>query len=193
MTELPIRFFKSTKDWAAWLQKNHLKSPGLWLRMAKKDTGLASANYGEALDWALRYGWIDSQKKSYDEKTWLQRFTPRGPNSIWSQVNRAKVLKFHKAGLMKPLGLKAMETAKKNGRWKSAYAGQGTIKVPPDLGMALKKNPAAGAFFKTLRGSERYAVLFRLHHVKKAEARAKKIAAYVALMGQKKKIAPFFD
>lgn len=190
---LKIVVFKSAAAWASWLAKNHLKSPGIWMRLAKKDSGLSSASYAEALDAALCYGWIDSQKKSFDDKTWLQRFTPRGPKSIWSQVNKKKAMAFKRQGLMKPLGLKAIEDAKKNGNWDSAYASQSSITVPDDLAAAFKRNPAAGAFFKSLKGTDRYAVLFRIHHAKKAATRAAKIAAYVDMLGKKRKIAKFFD
>ena len=114
--DLPIRLFKSPAAWEKWLEANHTKSKGVWMQIAKKDSGLSSATYQEALDVALCYGWIDGQKRPFDERTWLQRFTPRGPRSIWSKINTGKADALIKSGRMRPAGLAAIESAKDSGR-----------------------------------------------------------------------------
>lgn len=186
----PIRLFKSKDDWAVWLEKNHTKSPGLWLRLAKKDSGLRSVNYQEALEIALCYGWIDGQKHPENEQTWLQRFCPRSGKSIWSKINREKAEKLIVSGAMKSAGLEAIESAKKDGRWKSAYDSPSKSAVPDDLQIALDTNPKAKAFFETLDRANRYAVLWRIQTVKKAETRSRKIKQFIEMLEQKKKIHP---
>jgi len=180
--------FASAADWEAWLAKNHQKSAGIWLEIAKKGSGLATPSYAEALDVALCFGWIDAQKKSHDDDVWLQRFTPRTKTSKWSAINRDKAEALVKAKRMRPAGLAQMEAAKKDGRWARAYAGQKASVVPPDLGKALAANDKARAFFETLDSANRYAILYRLHHTEKAELRAKKIAAFVEMLAKRKKI-----
>src|SRR5215831_20660177 len=136
MTDLPTLSFKDPKAWAAWLKKNHAKAPGLWLKLAKK-TDKPALTYAQALDEALCWGWIDGQKKPFDEAWWLQKFTPRGPRSVWSKINRDKAQALTAAGRMQPAGLAAVEAAKKNGRWEAAYESQRTAGVPADLQAAL--------------------------------------------------------
>src|SRR5438552_1332314 len=123
--ELPIQSVKTQSAFAAWLKKNHAAAPGLWLKIAKGGAA-PSITYAQALDEALCYGWIDGQKKPFDSEWWLQKFTPRGPRSIWSQVNRDKVLALTAAGRVQPAGLAAIAAAKKNGRWEAAYESQRT-------------------------------------------------------------------
>ncbi len=118
---IPVLLFADPSAWAAWLAENHATSTGLWLRLAKKAAGLASVSYAEALDVALRYGWIDGQKQSYDTDSWLQKFTPRGAKSVWSKINREKVAQLIERGQMQPAGLAAVESAKQDGRWDAAY------------------------------------------------------------------------
>ncbi len=182
------RLFKSTQDWAAWLEKNHLKSADLWLRLAKKDSGLQSVSYKDALEVALCYGWIDGQKKPENEQTWLQRFVPRSSRSVWSKINREKALALIASGDMKPAGLAAIENAKENSRWDSAYDSPSGSTVPADFQSALDTNPRAAAFFKTLDRANRYAVLWRIQTVKKAETRVRKIAQFIAMLDRKEKI-----
>ena len=182
------KLFKSKQDWAAWLDKNHRKSAGLWLRMAKKDSGLRSVSYREALEVALCYGWIDGQKRPENEQTWLQRFVPRSSRSIWSKINREKVLALIASGEMKTAGLEAIENATKNGRWDAAYDSPRGATVPADLQKALNANPRAAAFFKTLDRANRYAVLWRIQTVKKAETRVRKIEQFIAMLERKEKI-----
>lgn len=187
---LPILPFKSQKAWSTWLDKNHAKSTGLWLKIAKKDSGIASVTYAEALDVALCYGWIDGQKYSFDAACFLQKFTPRGPRSIWSKINRDKVLALIESGQMKPAGLKAIEVAKQNGRWDAAYDSHRTATVPADLQAALDGNPKAKAFFATLKSNNRYAILFRIQTAKKAETREKRIKQFIEMLEKKEVIYP---
>src|SRR3984957_12609632 len=168
------KLFKSKQDWAAWLQKNHQKSEGLWLRLAKKDSGLSSVSYKEALDVALCHGWIDGQKKPENEETWLQKFSVCSPRSVWSKINREKALSLIASGEMKPAGLEAIENAKKNGRWEAAYDSPPGAPVPADFQAALDASKKAAAFYKTLNKANTYAILWRIQTVKKAETRARK-------------------
>jgi len=181
-TQQPILAFETAKEWDAWLRKNGSSCKGMYIRIGKKNSGLLSITYQEALEVALCHGWIDAIKKSGDDKTFLQRFTPRGPQSIWSEVNKKKVQQLMKAKLMHPAGLAAVERAKANGQWDKAYAPASTITVPPDLQAALKKNKKARDFFATLKGSNRYAFLHRLHTAKKEETRAKRLALFIGMM-----------
>ncbi|MGZ3687116.1 MAG: YdeI/OmpD-associated family protein, partial [Bdellovibrionota bacterium] len=163
---------------------------GVWVELAKKDSGIQSPSHAEALEVALCYGWIDGRRRSKDAKTFLQHFAPRGPRSIWSKINREKAELLIKTGKMKPPGLAAVELARADGRWKAAYAGQKTITVPPDLQAALDRHPGAKAFFATLTSQNRYSILFRLHQAKKPETRAARLEKFVAMLKQKKTIHP---
>jgi uncharacterized protein YdeI (YjbR/CyaY-like superfamily) len=178
--DLPVKLFKTPAAWEKWLATHHAKSKGIWMQIAKKDGGLVSATYQEALDVALCYGWIDGQKRPFDERTWLQRFTPRGPRSIWSKINTGKADALIEAGRMRPAGLAAIESAKASGRWESAYQPWSHPDVPPELQAALDASPNAKAFFQTLRGANRYGVIFRVQTAKKPETRARRIADFIA-------------
>lgn len=180
--DLPIRLFKDQGAWEKWLSTNHSKSRGLWLQIAKKDSGISSVNYADALDVALCYGWIDGQKMPFDERFWLQRFTPRGPRSVWSKINTGKADALIKSGRMRPAGLASIESAKASGRWESAYQPSSTAEVPPELQAALDRRPKAKAFFETLRGANRYALIFRVHTAKKPETRAKRVAEFIEML-----------
>ena len=194
MTEKPdgatIRLFKSKQDWAAWLDKNHRTSTGLWLRLAKKSSDLRSVTYKEALEVALCYGWIDGQKKPESDAAWLQRFLPRGSKSLWSKINREKALALIASGEMKPAGLEAIENAKKNGQWEAAYDSPSRASVPDDFQAALHANPRAKAFFETIDRVNRYAVLWRIQTAKKPETRARKIEQFIAMLERGEKIHP---
>ncbi len=185
--ELPIVHFEDADAFAEWLERNHGESPGVWLRHAKKGAALRSVSYAEALDVALCYGWIDSQKKSNDEQTWLQKFGPRGPKSLWSRINREKIEALTAAGRMKAAGMEAVERAKADGRWDAAYDSQRNATVPDDLQAELDRSPAARDFFASLNGANRYAVLFRIQTAKPA-ARAARIASLVAMLERGEKI-----
>lgn len=180
--------FRSARELEAWLEKNHDKSSGIWLEIAKKGADARTPSYADALDVALCFGWIDAQKRSKDDDVWLQRFTPRTRTSKWSAINRDKADALVKAKRMRPAGLAQMNAAKKDGRWERAYAGQKDSTVPPDLARALAKDEKARAFFATLDSANRYAILYRLHHTTKPELRAKKVAAFVEMLAKGKKI-----
>jgi uncharacterized protein YdeI (YjbR/CyaY-like superfamily) len=186
--ELPVILFDDQAAWAAWLDEHHADSPGVWLRLAKKGAPYASVSYAEALDEALCYGWIDSQKKTFDQHSFLQKFGPRGARSIWSKVNREKIRALTEAGRMKPAGIQAVESAKADGRWDAAYDPASTATVPDDLQAALDANPKAREFFATLNGANRYAILFRVQTAKKPETRAKRIATLVEMLERNEKI-----
>ena len=188
--DLPILLFERQHDWEAWLEDHHATSPGLWLRLAKKAADLQSLSYAEALEVALCYGWIDGQKKGYDESSWLQKFTPRGAKSIWSKINREKAQQLIERGKMKPAGLKAIESAKNDGRWEAAYDSQRSADVPGDFQAALDANPEASAFFATLNRVNRYAILFRIQTAKKAETRTKRIQQFIRMLEQREKLYP---
>lgn len=180
--ELPVRLFKDAAAWEAWLARHHAQSAGLWLRIAKAASKTSSVSYAEALDVALCYGWIDGQKKGCDDATWLQKFTPRGKRSIWSKINREKVQRLIDTGRMQPAGLEAVERAKANGQWEAAYDSHRTAGVPDDLQRALDARPKAKAFFATISSANRYAILFRIQTVKRAETRARKIEQFVGML-----------
>jgi uncharacterized protein YdeI (YjbR/CyaY-like superfamily) len=188
--ELPVILFERVEDWEAWLEENHASSKGLWMRLAKKAAAITSINYQQALDVALCYGWIDGQKKSYDEDSWLQKFTPRGRKSIWSKINREKAQALIESGRMRPSGMAAIEAAQKDGRWDAAYASQSVATIPDDLQAALDANPEAAEFFATLNSANRYAILFRIHQAKRAETRAKRINDYIAMLARHEKLHP---
>ncbi len=181
-TELPTLPFESKKKFSEWLAKQHDKSAGVWMKLAKKATGIPSVTYQEALDVALCYGWIDGQKGSFDDKYFLQKFTPRRPKSIWSKINTEKVERLIASGQMKSPGLKAVEAAKQDGRWDAAYKSQKNISVPEDFQSALSKNEKAKIFFDTLTGAKRYSFLFRIETAKKVETREKRIHQFVEML-----------
>ena len=188
--DLPTLSFASQADWERWLEANHAESPGAWLKIAKKASGIETVTHVEALDVALCFGWIDGQRRGLDEQWFLQRYTPRRARSRWSQVNRDKVERLISDGRMRPAGLREIERAKEDGRWEAAYPPASRIEVPPDLRRALDANPAASAFFETLSGSNRYAVLYRIHDAKRPETRARRIEKFVAMLARGEKIYP---
>ena len=187
---LPVIPFASPQHWEAWLDEYHLTAKGLWIKFAKKGAGLDSVTYAEAVDGALCYGWIDGQTASLDDRFYLQRFTPRGPRSKWSKINRAKALALIDAGRMKPAGLAAVEQAQRDGRWEQAYDSPSTASVPDDLQRELDQNEAAAAFFATLDSRNRYAILYRIQDAKKPETRARRIEQFVAMLSRQEKLYP---
>jgi uncharacterized protein YdeI (YjbR/CyaY-like superfamily) len=188
MTELPIIPFESQQAWEQWLEENYTTSQGLWLKIAKKDSGHQSVSYAEALDIALCFGWIDGQKGKFDDEYWLQKFTPRRAKSIWSQVNCAKVEGLIAEGKMREAGLKEVERAKTDGRWDAAYAPQSKVTVPDDLQTALDANPTAKAFFETLNSQNRYAILHRIITAKKPETRQSRIDKFITMLNNGEKL-----
>ncbi|MBT2334314.1 YdeI/OmpD-associated family protein [Variovorax paradoxus] len=177
-------------SWTRWLKSHHGTAAGVWLRMAKKGSGIASIDHPAALEEALCWGWIDGQRKSDGDQYFLQRFTPRTKRSIWSQINRAKVLKLIEEGRMQPAGLAEIERARADGRWDAAYEAASVATVPPDLQVALDANRKAAKFFATLDARNRYAVLFRTQGAKKPETRARRIAQFVEMLAKGEKIHP---
>lgn len=188
--DLPIVAFPSRQAWGAWLAAHHEASAGVWLKIARKGSGIDTVSYGEALEVALCYGWIDGQKARFDDAHWLQRFTPRRPGSKWSKVNRDKATELMRQGAMKPAGLREVERAKADGRWNAAYESQSTATVPDDFQQALDANPVAREFFATLDSANRYAILYRIQDAKRPETRARRIAQYVTMLNEGKKLHP---
>lgn len=178
--QLPTLPFTSAQEWRTWLEANHETSPGIWLMIAKKGSGIPSVTYDEAVDEGLCFGWIDGQKAKYDDQYFLQRFTRRTGRSGWSRVNTERVARLLDANRMHPAGVREVEAAKADGRWAAAYAGQASAVVPDDLLRALEASPVAAALFAELDSTNRYAILYRIGAVKKPETRARKIAGYVA-------------
>ena len=186
--DLPILLFAAPADLEAWLEESHAVSEGVWLKIAKKGVTPPSVTYAEALELALCFGWIDSQKRGHDERHFLQRFTPRRPRGRWSLINREKAEGLIAAGEMRPAGLAEVEAAKADGRWDAAYAGQRTATVPDDLQRELDANPAAAEFFAGLDSANRYAIVYRLNDAKKAETRERRLAKFVAMLKRGEKI-----
>jgi len=180
--ELPIHLFAGPAELEAWLEENHASSEGLWLKIAKKGAPESSVTYAEAVELALCFGWIDSQKRGFDETHFLQRFTPRRPRGRWSKINREKAEALIEAGKIRPTGLAEIEAAKADGRWEAAYEGQRTAKVPPDLQRELDANPAAAGFFASLDSANRYAIVYRLDEAKKPETRERRLRKFVAML-----------
>ena len=187
-SELPVLAFASPRAFSDWLAEHHASSRGVWLKLARKASGVASVTYAEAVEVALAWGWIDGQKKAGDATAWLQKFTPRAAKSVWSKVNREKARALIEAGAMRPAGLAEVERAKADGRWDAAYDPPSRATVPDDLQAALAKSPRAAAFFRTLDARNRYAVLWRVQTAKKPETREKRIADLVAKLARGEKL-----
>ncbi|HEY7830788.1 MAG TPA: YdeI/OmpD-associated family protein [Solirubrobacteraceae bacterium] len=188
---LPELLLADATAWRSWLGTHHDDPAGVWLILAKKGTTKpTSLTYDEALDEALCHGWIDGQVRRLDERTYRQRFTPRRARSPWSKRNVGIVEQLLDAGRMHPAGLEAVERAKADGRWESAYAGQRTIEVPSDLAAALAAEPRAQAMFKTLSSQNRYAVLYRIHNTKRSDTRARRIEHFVAMLARGETVHP---
>ena len=193
MTEhkgLPVMAFASRADWRAWLAEHGATCRGIWLKLAKKTSGVASVGKSEAIEAALAHGWIDGQLDRFDDQCWLVRFTPRGPRSKWSQINRDTAAKLIAEGGMQAAGLAEVDKAKSDGRWDAAYASPARAEVPGDLQAALDARPAAKAFFESLRGANRYAVLYRIHDAKTDRTRAARIETFVAMLELGRTIHP---
>lgn len=179
---LPILGFADEAKFATWLAAQPADASGLWLKLTKKGSGEASLSKAEAIDAALCHGWIDGQLDKLDDAFFLVRFTPRKARSKWSEVNRKRAGELIAEGWMQPAGFAQIEAAKADGRWEAAYAPASTAQVPPDLQTALDASPKAASFFATLTGANRYAILYRIGAVKKAETRARKIEHFVAML-----------
>jgi uncharacterized protein YdeI (YjbR/CyaY-like superfamily) len=183
--------FASAEDWEAWLRAHHeTVTAGVWIKFARRASGIPTVTYGDALQVALRFGWIDGQARSHDESWYLQRFTPRRARSIWSKRNRDFATALIEAGEMEPAGLREVERAKADGRWDAAYDAPSTATVPDDLQAALDANPAAAEFFAGLDRQNRYAILHRVQTAKRPETRARRIETFVAMLAAGEKIHP---
>ena len=186
--ELPVVGFATRAEWAAWVAAEHAVSAGVWLKIARKDGGAESVSYSDALDVALCHGWIDGQKDRLDERFWLQRFTPRKPRSRWSKRNRERAEALTASGEMAAAGAAEIERARADGRWDAAYDSHSTATVPADLQAELAGNAAAREFFATLDSANRYAILYRIQEARRPETRARRIAKYVAMLSEGRKI-----
>jgi|SRR5579859_2529643 len=179
-----ILSFRSSSEFRKWLAENHRQSDGIWLRIFKKESGEASVTYAEALDEALCFGWIDGQKQRHDDSSWRQKFTPRRPKSGWSKINTQHAERLIQAGRMKPAGQAAIDAAKKDGRWTSAYDSPSKATIPEDFLAALHKNKKATAFFESLNKANRYAIAYRLQTAKKPETRQRRTELILAMLAR---------
>ncbi len=187
-TDLPIHEIASQRRWRAWLEEHHPSSKGVWLKIAKKAAPHTTVTHSEALEEALCFGWIDGQRDRFDEHFFLQRFTPRGPRSKWSEINRESAKRLIAGGRMHAAGRAEVERAKADGRWDAAYEPQSRATIPPDFQAALDANPPAKQFFETLTGVSRYAFLYRISDAKRPDTRAKRIAQFVELLARREKL-----
>lgn len=186
-TELPVMQFTTAVSMNEWLEKNHSESSGIWLRIYKKNSGVLSVNYDQALDEALCFGWIDGQVKTYDEQSYIQKFTPRRARSIWSKRNIGHITRLRNEGRMHPSGLKEAEAAKADGRWDSSYDSPSNMTVPEDLLKELSKDPATAGFFDKLNKANKYAIAWRLQTAKKPETRSKRLKAIIEMLSKRQK------
>ena len=179
--------FPSAREFEQWLAKNHAESTGIWLRFFKKNSGVLSVSYAEAVDAAICFGWIDGQLKKYDQESWLRKFTPRRPKSVWSKRNRAHAERLIKVGKMRAAGLQEVEAAKEDGRWKAAYDSASGMEIPDDFVKELAKNKRAKAFFEALNRANVYAIVWRLQTAKKPETRQRRLATILAMLAKEQK------
>jgi len=185
-----VRTFKDADAFYTWLSKNHHKHDELWIKIHKAGSGLKSINAKEAIDVVLCWGWIDGVRKSFDAQSFLQRYTPRTKTSIWSKINVDNVARLIREERMTEHGLREVEAAKADGRWLRAYKSGKAMTIPPDLQAAIDAEPKARATLKTLNAQNRYALAFRLHHIKTPAGRKKKIEAFVAMLKRGETIHP---
>ena len=177
-----VHLFRSSSEFRKWLTSNHQRSDGIWLRIFKKNSSETSVTYGEALDEALCFGWIDGQKQPHDDSSWLQRFTSRRPRSGWSKLNtqHAERLMFEKR--MQPPGQAEVDAAKKDGRWTAAYDSPSNATLPEDFLTELRRNKKAKTFFDSLNKANRYAIAYRLQTAKKPETKQKRMKMILAML-----------
>ncbi|WP_437790442.1 YdeI/OmpD-associated family protein [Sorangium sp. So ce693] len=188
-----IKSFPTEAAFEAWLAANHARETELWLKIHKKDSGVPTVTYAQALDVALCWGWIDGIRKSFDEISFLQRYTPRKARSVWSQINRDHIARLTAAGRMTPHGQRHVDAAKADGRWEAAYAPIRSATedtLPADLRAAIEANPRARKTFQTLGRQNLFALAFRMNSVKTPAGRAKKIETLVAMLARGETIVP---
>lgn len=186
-TELPVKLFRSLAAWEKWLA-GHGDAPGVWVQIAKKDSGETSVSQGEAVEGALCHGWIDGQKRALDDKFFMLRFTPRRPRSVWSKINIAKVEQLIASARMQPTGLREVEAARADGRWDAAYEGASRMEVPQEMADALATNAKARRFFEQLDRTNRYSFCWRVRTAKKPETRRARAEKFVAMMERGEKL-----
>ncbi|SEB65692.1 Uncharacterized conserved protein YdeI, YjbR/CyaY-like superfamily, DUF1801 family [Paramicrobacterium humi] len=190
MADRETLYFDDAAAWERWLDENHALSDAIDLAIAKKGAGVPSVTAAEALEVALCFGWINGVRNRLDERHYLQSYMPRRARSTWSQVNRDIVEELIAAGRMRPAGQTEIDRAKADGRWDAAYAPASRIEVPPELQSLLDANPAAAAFFATLSGQNRYAILFRIVTAKRPETRARRATTFVEMLERGETIYP---
>lgn len=186
-SEQEVLSFKASREFERWLSKNHSTHTGIQLRFFKKDTGVKTITYNEAVEVALCYGWIDGQANKYDDQSWIQKFTPRRLRSIWAERNKARIKKLLKEGRMKPSGLAEVEKAKADGRWDKAYAPPSKMKIPDDFLKALAKNKKAKTFFESLNKTNLYSIAWRLATAKKEETRQRRMKNIITMLAKGEK------
>ena len=187
-TDLPVMAFPDQAALQAWLEAEGATAPGLYVKIAKKGTGVPSVNWEQMVEVLLCFGWIDGRANRIDDSFYVQRVTPRRPKSVWSAKNVATVERLIAEGRMRPAGLAVVEAAKADGRWERAYAGSAAIAVPDDFAEALAAEPAAQKEFEALNGANRYAVLWRVHTANTPATRAKRIANLVQMLAEGRRI-----
>lgn len=180
--DLPVILPTSFKEWVVWLKANGQQEDGVWVKLAKKGSGVESVTYEEAREGAIMYGWIDGLINAYDEKVYVTRFTPRRPKGLWSKINRTIAEQLIEEGKMTAAGLAAVEAARADGRWDAAYDSPSAMKIPKDFQVALEKSPKAQAFFEGVNKANRYAILYRIHTAHKPETRATRITAIIKML-----------
>lgn len=184
---LKVLSFKNLEDWRIWLSKSYADSEGIWIRFFKKGSGIVSINHNDALDVALCFGWIDGQLQKYDDNSWLQKFTPRRSKSIWSKQNIERTERLIKLGKMEPSGMKAINSAKSDGRWTKAYDSPGNISFPEDFLKALSRNKKSFKFFESLDRTNKYSIAWRLQTAIKPETKKKRMAKILEMLSKGEK------
>lgn len=185
---LPVILFGNQKELNKWLSENYSQTHGIWIKIAKKNSGKASVTYNEAVEEALSYGWIDGQVNRYNDDYYIQKFTPRGPKSVWSKINVTKVENLIKENRLQPSGLEAVKVAKSNGRWDTAYDSSSTFTIPKDFQAALKENPKAKQIFETLNRANTYAIYWQLETAKRPETRQARIEKFIDMLNKGQKV-----
>ena len=187
LDERPVLAFESARVWREWLKANHDEALGVWVKIAKKASGIATVTYQEALEDALCFGWIDGQKRSYDDTYFIQKFTPRTKRSVWSKRNQEIVARLIGDGRMRAAGQRQIDLAKADGRWEQAYDSPKNMQVPEDFLRELAKDKKAEAFFRTLNKTNTFAIAWRLATAKKPETRQRRVQVLIEMLAREEK------